>query len=77
MRRLIHGAAACLTLAACADSTTGPTASVSFAKVGAEGLLTQLTSSVAFGHCTFAAGEAESAFALLASQVTGAAVAAR
>jgi hypothetical protein len=44
---------------------------------GAEGGLTQLTSSVAFGHCTFAAGEAESAFALLASQVTGAAVAAR
>jgi dienelactone hydrolase len=44
---------------------------------GTEALLTQLTSSVAFGHCTFAPGEAESAFALLVSQVTGPAVAAR
>jgi pimeloyl-ACP methyl ester carboxylesterase len=44
---------------------------------GAEALLTQLTSTVVFGHCTFAPGEAESAFALLVSQVTGAAVAAR
>jgi pimeloyl-ACP methyl ester carboxylesterase len=44
---------------------------------GTEALLTQLTSSVVFGHCTFAPGEAESAFALLVSQVTSAAVAAR
>jgi len=44
---------------------------------GTEALLTQLTSSVAFGHCTFAPGEAESAFALLVSQVTGPALAAR
>ena len=33
MRRLIYGAAACLTLAACADSTTDPTAGISLAKV--------------------------------------------
>ena len=49
MRRLIYGAAACLTLAACADSTTDPTAGISLAKVptttpsagttGAEGAL--------------------------------------
>lgn len=38
---------------------------------GAEALLTQGTSTVAFGHCVFAPGEAESAFALLVSQVTG------
>ena len=44
---------------------------------GAEALLTQRISSVAFGHCVFAPGEAESAFALLVSQVGGAAVAAR
>jgi len=33
MRRLVYGAAACLTLAACADSTTDPTAGMSLAKV--------------------------------------------
>ena len=44
---------------------------------GAAALLTQQTSSVAFGHCVFAPGEAESAFALLVGQVTGTAVAAR
>jgi hypothetical protein len=32
---------------------------------------------VVFGHCTFAPGEAEAAFALLVSQVAGTAVAAR
>lgn len=41
---------------------------------GAAALLTQGTSSVAFGHCVFAPGEAESAFALLVSRVTGVAV---
>jgi pimeloyl-ACP methyl ester carboxylesterase len=44
---------------------------------GAEALLTQRTSSVAFGHCEFAPGEAESAFALLVSEVRGMEVAAR
>jgi len=44
---------------------------------GTEGLLTQLTSSVVFGHCTFAPGEAEATFALLVSQVAGMAVSAR
>jgi hypothetical protein len=44
---------------------------------GTEAFLTQLTSSVTFGHCTFAPGEAESAFALLVSEVAGAAIAAR
>ena len=85
MRRLVYGAAACLTLAACADSTTDPIVPIFHralyqAKVeaaGAEALLTQLTSSVVFGHCTFAPGEAEAAFALLVSQVAGTAVAAR
>ena len=42
---------------------------------GAEGLLTQRTSDVAFGHCGFAPGEVESAFALLVSRVIGGAVA--
>jgi hypothetical protein len=32
MRRFLHGAAAGLALAACADSTTDPTASISFAR---------------------------------------------
>jgi hypothetical protein len=44
---------------------------------GAEALLSQRTSSVAFGHCVFAPGEAESAFALLVGEVSGVAVAAR
>ena len=137
MRRPIQGAAACLTLAACANSTTDPTAGLSLAQssddhtlhlsrrydrrgpeprarqvetsgrlevplvtlfnaqdpsvpighrdlyqarveaAGVEDLVTQLTSGVAFGHCTFAPGEAEAAFALLVSQVTGPMVAMR
>jgi pimeloyl-ACP methyl ester carboxylesterase len=44
---------------------------------GAASLLTQGASSIAFGHCVFAPGEAESAFALLVGQVTGTAVAGR
>jgi hypothetical protein len=42
---------------------------------GAGGLDFARTSDVAFGHCVFAAGDVESAFALLVSRVTGAAVA--
>jgi hypothetical protein len=43
---------------------------------GAADLLTQRTSAVAFGHCVFAPGEAESAFGLLVSEVGSTAVAA-